>query len=336
VPPGRIEAVAFRKLRPPPTADWPFPVNEQSIRKLAATAATAFSMYAVQSQAAVGDLYVTNSGNDTVVRITPSGTVLPVPMVGLSQPHGIAFDRSGNLFVSNIGDNTILKLSIDGVTSVFASTGLDGPRGLAFDSSGNLYVANANSNSIERFAPDGTGSLFASTNLDFPRGIAFNAAGDLFVVNSGSQNVVRFTPAGVGSIFIPGGISYPLSLAFDTAGNLFVSRQLDEIDRFTPSGLGGFPLPTNNSHMPYGLAFDSAGVLYAGYRVSGTVERFTSPRSSSVFDTTGLSVPTFIAFEGVTLPVPEPSTGALIAIAMVGWSGNRRVIRRRQSRQSFV
>jgi hypothetical protein len=63
---------------------------------------------------------------------------------------------------------------------------------------------------------------------------------------------------------------------------------------------------------PYGLAFDSAGNLYASNYNDNTIEKFTPGGVGSVFANTGLSNPTFLAFS-----TPEPSTWAMFAIGIV-------------------
>ena len=56
-----------------------------------------------------GNLYVTNSDNDTVSEVTPAGVVSSFAS-GLNRPIGLAF-AAGNLYVANYGDNTVKKIS---------------------------------------------------------------------------------------------------------------------------------------------------------------------------------------------------------------------------------
>jgi len=60
---------------------------------------------------------------------------------------------------------------------------------------------------------------------------------------------------------------------------------------------------------PAGLAFDSAGYLYAANHDNNTIERFDPSGAGTLFANTGMDQPIFLAFQ----PVPEPSTAALLA-----------------------
>jgi DNA-binding beta-propeller fold protein YncE len=118
-------------------------------------------------------------------------------------------------------------------------------------------------------------STFAS-GLSNPWGLAFNSAGDLFETDEESGNIYKFTPGGVRSTFASG---------------------------FGFGGGGGLD----------GLAFNNAGNLFVVNYGSGNIYEFTPGGVRSTF-ASGLKQPTFIAFQGQTLPVPEPSGLGLVAI----------------------
>ncbi|MBU6337898.1 MAG: NHL repeat-containing protein [Acidobacteria bacterium] len=61
------------------------------------------------------NLYVTNSGSATVIKIAPDGTVsAPISTGPGSNPNGITIDSDGNLFVVNTGTNNVVKISSGG------------------------------------------------------------------------------------------------------------------------------------------------------------------------------------------------------------------------------
>lgn len=119
-----------------------------------------------------GNLYVVDSGNNVIRKITPAGIVSTLagtagvvgsndatgPLASFNNPRGIAYDRvSGNLYVSDSGNNTVRQITLpSGVVSTFAGTvganqssggGVNGPyavfsapSAVAADGSGNIYV----------------------------------------------------------------------------------------------------------------------------------------------------------------------------------------------------
>jgi len=160
---------------------------------------------------------------------------------------------------ANNGGGFIYEYTPTGVQSIFTS-GLSRPRGVAFDHFGNLFVAtntlDPNSGhftgAILTIAPDGTQTTFANVNGPsddfFLSGSAIDQAGDVFV------------------------------LAIDnTVPNVLPST----IYKFTPGGV-----QTTFGSAPgqgFGLAFDSAGNLYAADALDATIYKFAPDGTRSVF-----------------------------------------------------
>jgi hypothetical protein len=143
---------------------------------------------------AAGDLYVTNLGNDTISKVTPTGTVSTF-VSGLSG--ALTIDAAGNLYVAS-GQSTISKVTPGGAVSTFVSSGLNYPVALACDAAGNLYAANVpDDNSICKITPAGTVSTFVASGggLSNPEGLAFNAAGGLYVANWEANAISVITTA---------------------------------------------------------------------------------------------------------------------------------------------
>ncbi len=222
-------------------------------------------------------------------------------ILGLSSPHGMAFDSAGHLYVASTATNTIGRF-VPGVGGIqnFATTGLNVPQGLAFDSAGSLYVANYGSNTIEKVSSTGTDlGAFASSGLNGPLGLAFDGAGNLYASNYGSNTIEKFSSTGT------------------------------DFGVFASTGLNG----------PMGLAFDSAGNLYVANYNGNTIEKVSSTGTDlGVFANSNLGGPVFMAFtndagQPLALPnqlaaVPEPSSLVLCStsagVALICWVCNRR------------
>ncbi len=166
-----------------------------------------------------GTVYVADTGNNTIRKITSGGAVTTLaglagssgsadgtgPGARFSRPTGVAVDVSGTVYVADTGNNTIRKITSGGTVTTLA--GLAGsfgsndgtgsaarfsfPGGVAVDSSGTVYVADTNNQTIRIVtsggsvttlaglsgipgAADGTGS---TARFSFPRAIAVDSSG---------------------------------------------------------------------------------------------------------------------------------------------------------------
>ncbi len=245
-----------------------------------------------------GNLYVGNTGDNTVSKVTPAGVKSTFAST-LDGPFALAFDAAGNLYVANSGNNIVSEVTPAGVVSTFA-TGLDFPYGLAFDSAGNLYVANLGNNTVTELSPAGVAvKTLATSGFNGPSGLAFDSLGNLYVANLNGESVSEVTPAGVVSTFASG-IDGPTALAFDAAGNLYVSRfTRGTVSQVTPAGVVS-PFASGFS-APWGLAFD-AGNLYVA-NPDGTTNTTVNEVSDTVsvpFIVLGGTAVSGVAFSGVT------------------------------------
>lgn len=137
-----------------------------------------------------GNLYVADSINHTIRKITPQGIVSTfagspgrsgsADGVGSAArfllPKGVAADGQGNVYVADTGNHTVRKITPAGaVTTLAGAAGFEGstdavgpsarfasPSNLFADSSGNVYVAQLG---VRRIAPDGT---VTTINLSAP------------------------------------------------------------------------------------------------------------------------------------------------------------------------
>jgi hypothetical protein len=224
-----------------------------------------------------GNVYVADTYNDTIRKVTPAGIV--TTLAGLAgspgsadgtgsaarfnQPFGVALDRWGNVYVADTDNDTIRKITPAGaVTTIAGIPGAEGavdatgtnarfnqPFGLAVDSSTNIYVADTYNFTIRKISPGGVVSTLA--------GLAYNSG-----TNDGTGNAARFYE--------------PTSVAVDGASNVYVADYLNSTIRkvtsagavTTLAGLGGVSGTTDATgsaarfYFPNGVALDSATNVY--------------------------------------------------------------------------
>ena len=136
-----------------------------------------------------GNIYVTDSGNNAIRKVTQAGVVTTIAGGGpngtnaygspgfidavganarFNNPTGICIDKAGNIYVADTGNNAIRKIDTNSVVTTIAGTSslnpgsLDGvginasfykPTGIAIDGDGIIYVADNLNNTIRRGVP---------------------------------------------------------------------------------------------------------------------------------------------------------------------------------------
>ena len=240
---------------------------------------------------AAGTVYVANTRNHTICRITPAGvaTILagragcPGSVDGTGAavrfryPHGLALDGAGNLYVADAGNNTIRRVTPGGVVTtvagiaghsgsadgVAATASFDYPNSLAVDGAGNVYVADQCNATIRKITPEG-----AVTTLAGKAGSCGSA--------DGRGGAARF--------------NFPTGIAADSAGNVYVADFCNNaIREVTPDGavttlagrltysVGGLDGAGDAAQFyhPCGVAVDRADNVYVADTSNHTIRRVT-------------------------------------------------------------
>ena len=274
-----------------------------------------------------GNLYVADTANNTIRRISASGAVTTLAgtpgtagstdgtgSAGLfSSPYGVALDSSGNLYVTDLVNEEIRKVTSSGVVTTIAgspaATGTnDGtgsaarfnqPLGIAIDSSGNLYVTDSANNTIRKVTPAGV-----VTTLAGKPGLEGSSDG-----------------TGEGALF-----HSPRGITIDSAGNLFVvDGENCTIRKVTPAGvvttIAGTPGSIANAEgtgaaalfdAPAGIAVGSTGTVYVsssqGHVISeGTVAVVSAPVLTEQPADQVVASGSTVVFHALATGAPSPS-----------------------------
>lgn len=134
-----------------------------------------------------GNVYVADSNNHRIRKVTPAGVVTTLAgsgkggfadgtggAAGFNFPMGVAVDAAGNVFVADYGSNRIRRVTAAGVVTTLAGS----------DASGSA---------------DGEGS---AATFDYPFGVAVDAAGNVFVSDYESHLIRKLAVVGVGQLAV--------------------------------------------------------------------------------------------------------------------------------------
>lgn len=226
-----------------------------------------------------GDLFVTDTFNNRVVKITANGGSQTVVGVGLALPAGIAIDGLGNLYVSEVGTGEVVAIPAFGSQFTLAS-GFSGPAGVAVDAFENVYVANSSGAAVAEIVASTAKLTNVGSGLNGPSAVALDAAGDVFIADSVNGRVVEVGAAGGSQSVVANGFNDPEGIAVDAAGDLFISDTGNNRVVEIPAG-GGAQLPIGAGlKSPTGLLLNDAGDLYiadSGNNRVVKVERSSAP-----------------------------------------------------------
>ncbi|QQS47834.1 MAG: hypothetical protein IPM66_04030 [Acidobacteriota bacterium] len=244
---------------------------------------------------AAGNLYLTDSDNNTVRKVTSEGIITTIAGTGaegytgdggpaiqarLNFPIGVAVDQSGNVYICDNFNSAIRKVTAaTGFISTLAGNGSDG------------YA--------------GDGGPAAGAILNNPQNVAVDAAGNVYISDFGNHRIRRIsaadgmitTVAGNGTLGYSGDggpatsarLNLPNNVWVDGAGNIFISdagnsriRKVNAADGMITTvagngarGFSGDGGPATNAELfgPACAITDEAGNLYISDRSNNRVRR---------------------------------------------------------------
>ncbi|HKN84750.1 MAG TPA: NHL repeat-containing protein [Pyrinomonadaceae bacterium] len=200
-----------------------------------------------------GDLFVADTGNNRIRKITAQGQVStiagdgtagyidgPAAQARFNGPIGVAVDSQGSVYVADTYNDRIRLITNDGRVSTVAN-GFDTPCGIAIMSDGSIIVADTGNDRLSKIAPDGNITTLPSEDLSSPIGLAVSHDDFIYVTELNRSRVVQVAPDGVARVIAesdsgfhqPTGVAIgphsdrPAELYVADSGNYLV-RKLDQ------------------------------------------------------------------------------------------------------------
>ena len=243
-----------------------------------------------------GNIYVTDSGNNTIRKITPDGAVTTIAgqagikgsadgagtNASFNLPNGIAVDASGNLYVADEFNDTIRKMTPVGtnwvVSTLAGQVGMAGlidgmgtntefstPTGVAVDSAGNVYVADVANDVIRQITPAG----YVSTIAGQP-----HHPGHTDGTNNGAQFYMPFgiTVDATTNLYVTDGVNETVRKLVPVASGWAVSTIAGQV-----TNAGGADGVGTNAQFngPAGIVISGGNALYVADDNNNTIRKLT-------------------------------------------------------------
>lgn len=285
---------------------------------------------------AAGNVYIADSGNNRVRKVSPSGVITtvagngspglsgdtgPATSAQLHLPSGVAVDSSGNLYIADTANYVVRKVTADGIITSFAGNTLTGYAGdgvpaydavfssiedVAVDANGNVYIADTGNGAIRKVDSTATITTVAGTGVS-----AYSGDGG------------QATKAQLYS---------PYSVALDSSGNMYIAEYADSrirkvtsqgtISTIAGTGAAGYggdngPAASAQLNSPEGVAVDAAGNVYIADVWNNRIRKISSSGTISTVAGNGLISYSGDGFAAIHAQLNAPEGVAVDAAGMV-------------------
>jgi len=175
---------------------------------------------------AAGNVFISDSDGNQVVKVAPSGTQTTVGK-NITNPQGVALDNVGNVYIADQGNGRVVKvLPLGGYQTLVAGGNWNLPVAVAVDSEGNIYAIDGpgtNAPQVRKLTISTGVSTVLGSGFLKPCGLAVDAAGNVYVGDSDINAVVEIPVSGEPQVNLGTGIVNPCGVALDAKGNIFVA-----------------------------------------------------------------------------------------------------------------
>ena len=249
---------------------------------------------------AQGNLYVVDSKNNRIQKLSPSGE--PLLAWGeegdkpgqFKDPHGIAVGPDGAVYVADTWNHRIQKFDANGafIKEWKPEPGFWGPRGIAVNKDGVVFVTDTGNKRIVSFNKDGVQIEYwgsdgsAPGQLIEPVGIAIDPAGEVVVADTGNRRLQFFNSDGtfVREWPLYGTEEFYTEPYVGIAGDdVFVTDSFNHrFGRYADGKLTGVWGRTGSSggefNRPIGIAVGADGAVYISDTLNHRIQKFEIPR----------------------------------------------------------
>ncbi|HEV2690279.1 MAG TPA: hypothetical protein VGV35_17095 [Bryobacteraceae bacterium] len=236
---------------------------------------------------AAGNLYIADTTNNRVRKVTPDGMISTV--LSKIAARSVAFDNAGVLYIGGV--TSVYKLAPGATTPVLVAGSAQGTKGFAGDG-GPATQALFDGPLIA--VPDASGNLFIADRLN-SRLRKVDSNGIVTTV-AGNGN---YRYSGEGLPALASTLNYPFGVAVDANGAVYFTERASNSNRVRKvsagviitvvgTGVNGFsgdggPAISATLNSPWGLTFDNAGNLYIADNGNGRIRKVTAAGMISTF-----------------------------------------------------
>ena len=256
---------------------------------------------------ASGNIYVADSGNHAIRKISTNGTVTTLAgtmgaagntnAAGSSarfrSPQGIAVDGNGTVYVADTGNQVIRRVTASGTVSTFAGAAFTGSasplggRASVTSSAHAAFIGSADSSNLPASVDGNT----STARFSYPTDITIDSQGNFYVTDSATEKIRKISSNGTVTTLggSPDGFFYnPLAIGVAANGTLYIADAGNN-----RIAMGFIPAPEISVELPGGILIDSqaaAAPFSASLLQSASTSRTYTIRNVGYIDLTGLAL----------------------------------------------